>query len=164
MLSADLGITPPMYTLITRFMGPSWGPPGDDRTQVGPMLAPWTLLSGYTFTYILSFHRFMPSVRALPDQIKLGAYYCHRFYKYQWPDILPMRREYIKMADKIVQILRHLKRQFMPATYGPHNLIDYWSHDMASGTPHHQVMHYLILKKSLRPVSMLHNDNLIITS
>ena len=27
-------------------MGPSWGPSGADRTQVGPMLAPWTLLSG----------------------------------------------------------------------------------------------------------------------
>ena len=33
-------------TLIARFMGPTWGPPGDDRTQVGPMLATWTLLSG----------------------------------------------------------------------------------------------------------------------
>ena len=27
-------------------MWPIWGPPGADRTQVGPMLAPWTLLSG----------------------------------------------------------------------------------------------------------------------
>ena len=33
-------------TLIARFMGPTWGPTGADRTQVGPMLAPWTLLSG----------------------------------------------------------------------------------------------------------------------
>ena len=32
--------------LITRFMGPAWGPSGADRTQVGPMLAPWTLLFG----------------------------------------------------------------------------------------------------------------------
>ena len=31
--------------LIARFMGPIWGPPGADRTKVGPMLAPWTLLS-----------------------------------------------------------------------------------------------------------------------
>ena len=31
---------------IARFMGPTWGPSGADRTQVGPMLAPWTLLSG----------------------------------------------------------------------------------------------------------------------
>ena len=27
-------------------MGPIWGPPGADRTQVGPMLAPWILFSG----------------------------------------------------------------------------------------------------------------------
>ena len=33
-------------SLIARFMGPIWGPSGADRTQVGPMLAPWTLLSG----------------------------------------------------------------------------------------------------------------------
>ena len=31
--------------LKARFMGPTWGPSGVDRTQVGPMLAPWTLLS-----------------------------------------------------------------------------------------------------------------------
>ena len=29
-------------------MGPTWGPPGPCRTQMSPMLAPWTLLSGYT--------------------------------------------------------------------------------------------------------------------
>ena len=33
-------------TLITRFLGPTWGPSGADSTQVGPILAPWTLLSG----------------------------------------------------------------------------------------------------------------------
>ena len=35
------------HPLIVRFVGPTWGPYGADRTQVGPMLAPWTLLSGY---------------------------------------------------------------------------------------------------------------------
>ena len=30
--------------LIARFMGPTWGQHGVDRTQMGPMLAPWTLL------------------------------------------------------------------------------------------------------------------------
>ena len=35
-----------IITPIARFMGPTWGPSGADRTQVGPMLAPWTLLSG----------------------------------------------------------------------------------------------------------------------
>ena len=34
-------------TLRARFMGPTWGPSGADRTQAGPMLAPWTLLSRY---------------------------------------------------------------------------------------------------------------------
>ena len=33
-------------TLVARLMGPTWGPSGADRTQVGPMLAPGTLLSG----------------------------------------------------------------------------------------------------------------------
>ena len=29
---------------VARFMGPTWGPPGSCRPQVGPMLAPWTLI------------------------------------------------------------------------------------------------------------------------
>ena len=33
-------------SLIARFMGLTWGPSRADRTHVGPMLAPWTLLSG----------------------------------------------------------------------------------------------------------------------
>ena len=36
----------PVTSKIARFLGPTWGPSGADRTQVGPMLAPWTLLSG----------------------------------------------------------------------------------------------------------------------
>ena len=31
---------------IARFMGPTWDPHGSCRPQMGPMLAPWTLLSG----------------------------------------------------------------------------------------------------------------------
>ena len=38
-------------SLTTRFMGPTWGPHGVDRTQVVPMLAPWTLLSGIWFAW-----------------------------------------------------------------------------------------------------------------
>ena len=33
-------------TLIARLIGPTWGPSGTDRTQVGPMLGTWTMLSG----------------------------------------------------------------------------------------------------------------------
>ena len=39
-----------VHTLIARFIRPTWGPSGADRTQVGPMLAPWTLLSGYAWS------------------------------------------------------------------------------------------------------------------
>ena len=35
-----------LTSLIARFMGPTWGPSGAARTQVGPMLAPSTFLSG----------------------------------------------------------------------------------------------------------------------
>ena len=38
-----------LVTLIARFKGPTWGPSGAERTQVGPMLSPWTLLSGRLF-------------------------------------------------------------------------------------------------------------------
>ena len=34
------------WSQIARFMGPTWDPPGSCRPQMGPMLAPWTLLSG----------------------------------------------------------------------------------------------------------------------
>ena len=38
-----------LKSLIARFMGLTWGPPGADRTQVGPMLAPWSLRNGRYF-------------------------------------------------------------------------------------------------------------------
>ena len=35
------------FVKLARSMRPTWGPPGSCRPQVGPMLAPWTLPSGY---------------------------------------------------------------------------------------------------------------------
>ena len=35
-----------MASQIARFIGPTWGPHGSCRPEMGPMLAPWTLLSG----------------------------------------------------------------------------------------------------------------------
>ena len=35
-----------IINLIAKFIRPAWGLPGADRTQVGPMFAPWVLLSG----------------------------------------------------------------------------------------------------------------------
>ena len=44
---------------IAKFMGPTWGPPGSHRPQIGPMLAPRTLLSG------MAHHLF--SAKILPE-------------------------------------------------------------------------------------------------
>ena len=44
-----------MVTQIAKFMGPTWGPSGADRTQMGPMLAPWTLLSGEGLVCVLPY-------------------------------------------------------------------------------------------------------------
>ena len=38
-------------TQIAKFMRPTWGPSGSCRPQMGPMLAPWTLLSGHPRSY-----------------------------------------------------------------------------------------------------------------
>ena len=42
-----------MTSQMAMFMGPEWGPTGADRTQVDPILAPWTLLSGLLSVEIL---------------------------------------------------------------------------------------------------------------
>ena len=36
-------------TQIAKFMGPTWGPPGSCRPQMGPILAPWILLTRKSF-------------------------------------------------------------------------------------------------------------------
>ena len=48
-------------------MGPTWGPSGADRTQVGPILAPWTLLSGdlYSLNGKTSHRKFLWSLEAV---------------------------------------------------------------------------------------------------
>ena len=38
---------------IANFMGPTWSPPGSCRPQMGPMLTPWTLLSGVVLCFVL---------------------------------------------------------------------------------------------------------------
>ena len=41
---------------IAKFMGPTWGPPGSCRPQVGPILTPWTLLSGLLHLLVYTWH------------------------------------------------------------------------------------------------------------
>ena len=46
------GAAKEVITLIARYMEPTWGPSGADRTQVGPRLAPWTLLFGNSLSLL----------------------------------------------------------------------------------------------------------------
>ena len=50
-------------TQITKFMGPTWGPPGSCRPQMGPMMAPWALLSGYFSDLIYQLHNILEILR-----------------------------------------------------------------------------------------------------
>ena len=56
----DLSMPIRERSLIARFMGPTWGPHGADRAQVGLMLAPWTLLSGVVHIFAVFVLRISP--------------------------------------------------------------------------------------------------------
>ena len=83
-----------------RFMGPAWGPSGADRTQVGPRLAPWTLLSGIAihliactsqrrgvmFSSVHIVQRIMLKVRTLSLSLWFGNYgFIHNHQNYKAP-------------------------------------------------------------------------------
>ena len=80
--------------LIARFMGPTWGPSGADRTQVGPMLAAWTLLSGFSWSWLrhksapwlfLSF--FVVSQKHLTPNIMVSAPVYYDLFRLQHPRV-----------------------------------------------------------------------------
>ena len=59
---------PQALSQIAKFMGPTWGPPGFCRPQVGPILDPWTLLSWILWTmwvWLCKIHRIMASLVVL---------------------------------------------------------------------------------------------------
>ena len=57
-------------TQITKFMGPTWGPPGSCRSQMGPMLAPWTLLSGLRI--VIVWYRPLSPISLIVVSLALG--------------------------------------------------------------------------------------------
>ena len=80
-------------SLIAKFMGLTWDPPGADRTQVGPMVAPWILLSGIYDYFVRSInqkrplpsHFFVEFVNNLLYQqaisdISSYIYWCERYH------------------------------------------------------------------------------------
>ena len=77
---------------ITKFMGPTWGPPRSCRPQVGTILAPWTLLSGVesclykVHFYSLMFHG-IESVNHVADY-ELLIFYTDRWAKGCFVNIL----------------------------------------------------------------------------
>ena len=56
-----------LTTHIARFMGPTWGPPGSCRPQMGPILAPWTLLSGNTWWLVHVMALVQTGNKSLPE-------------------------------------------------------------------------------------------------
>ena len=49
---SNTGKTTSLYWIrpqIAKFMGPTWGPHGSCQPLMGPMLAPWTLFTGYVY-------------------------------------------------------------------------------------------------------------------
>ena len=69
-------------TQIAKFMGPTWGPPGSCRPQLGPMLAPWTLLSGYCLVSFISFRITSPSMispLSVKQHLKMWVNVLHGF-------------------------------------------------------------------------------------
>ena len=63
-------------TQIMKFMGPIWGPPGSCRPQMGPMLAPWTLLSGKSFLLEALFSLYCRYIVAVVDLL-MQWYHIH---------------------------------------------------------------------------------------
>ena len=82
-----------LSTLIAKFMGPTWGPPGSCRPHMGPMLASWTLPSGKTKAsdYLYCFHLHDRNVVCVAS---LGVsenslYLTRRFIPCVWPADAP---------------------------------------------------------------------------
>ena len=67
--------------LRARFMGPTSGPSGAGNTQVGPMLAPWTLLSVYGIHQLfhITGNKFRDS--KYPEYVYYGLLYYERLSK-----------------------------------------------------------------------------------
>ena len=57
-------------TQIARSMGPTWGPPGSCRPQMGPILAPWTLLWGIYICRETCIYIYHPFTDSLPVAVR----------------------------------------------------------------------------------------------
>ena len=73
-----------------KFIGPTWGPSGADRTKVGTMLAPWTLLSGVIISMLSIMNQSpsllqkclinMPAIVCFHMSFKTAEICCHEWW------------------------------------------------------------------------------------
>ena len=120
---------------IARFMGPTWGPSGADRTQVGPMLAPWTLLSGIS-----------TALWIIKVPYSIGEIYIK--FQLQWNcEILMVSREVmLEIIYKKLKLEVNLKI-FMVSTRS--QIVLYW----------HRFIPHFNMKVTVRKISMANTIN-----
>ena len=78
-----------IHAQIVKFMGPTWGPPGSCWSQMGPKLAPWTLLSGWALFLQSTHGRHTIAYSSAQDIGPLVRYIycictCHFVWYIQW--------------------------------------------------------------------------------
>ena len=70
-----------MQSQIAKFMGPTRGPPGSCRPQMGPMLTPWILLTGVTRQWWECTRIVSP---AMATRTSISWRWWHNLQKYEW--------------------------------------------------------------------------------
>ena len=73
-------------------MGPTWGPPGSCRPPMGPMLAPWTLLSGLAHVQYWTSHEPMTDYGTLRNKFEWNLKYRHFHRKCRQQNIMCSQR------------------------------------------------------------------------
>ena len=86
-------------SLIARFMRPTWGPSGAGRTQVGPILAPWSLLSGV-------FHILPPNKCIYNQSAEHTAHHIFHYPDYNFQPFGPVTTESNRWLSARLQYLR----------------------------------------------------------
>ena len=127
-------------------MWPTWGPPGADRTRVGPMLAPWTLLSKLWRCTLLSWWRVINENRILIRPVAdFGDKYrcfllrscCSGLYG----------TNVFKGADHQYLIINHTATNMAALSNFAHSL--QWRHNGRDSVSNHQ-LHYCLLNGLFR--------------
>ena len=86
-----------LATQIAKFMGPTWVQPGSCWPQMGPMMAPWALLSGHAAMNSSRLNHDCNEVRFLPITIPSYADFCENLLEKYLPysEMVAMHIPYI---------------------------------------------------------------------